>query len=77
MTALGRAQVTEKYVQSEREIFREMRTGKFNRTVAQTSMNEHSSRSARSALPWSPSELHTLCCHGKIMKNRWFSSKNK
>jgi kinesin family protein 5 len=38
-------EVMEKYVTSEGEIFQAMRTGKFNRTVAETSMNEHSSRS--------------------------------
>jgi kinesin family protein 5 len=38
-------EVMEKYVTSEAEIFQAMRTGKFNRTVAETSMNEHSSRS--------------------------------
>lgn len=37
--------VTETYVGSEQEIFDIMKTGKYNRAVAETNLNEHSSRS--------------------------------
>ncbi|CAE7538358.1 kif3 [Symbiodinium natans] len=38
-------EVTETYVGSEQEIFDIMKTGKYNRAVAATNLNEHSSRS--------------------------------
>lgn len=38
-------EVTETYVGSEQEIFDMMKVGKYNRSVAETNLNEHSSRS--------------------------------
>eukprot|EP00434_Breviolum_minutum_P023683 symbB.v1.2.020890.t1/scaffold1778.1/size101634/10 len=38
-------EVTETYVGSEQEIFDIMKVGKYNRSVAETNLNEHSSRS--------------------------------